>query len=296
MNKTRQAADRAWQGTRRNFLINGNMDFWQRGTSGFGATEYTCDRWGSGAGITDISRSTDAPDKSDYSCKITPTTASNFKIRQIVENGNLWLLNQEVTLSFWAKADSSKVIATDVNDSADETHNLTTSWQRFYHTVTPTGEAYDPHAYVDFSNSGATTTPFYVTQVQLELGSEATDFEYRSVAEELALCQRYFCKSYNADVDPATVTGVGTLGNMATNTGDTVVNAQFPVTMRTTPTMTWYNPITGSSSTPLRVSSGNHAVTNYQTGAKNYSCFNTTGGALTSNGTGRIHYVADAEI
>jgi len=31
-----------------------------------------------------------------------------------------------------------------------------------------------------------------VTQVQLEVGSTATDFEFRSVAEELALCQRYF--------------------------------------------------------------------------------------------------------
>ena len=33
-----------------------------------------------------------------------------------------------------------------------------------------------------------------VTQVQLEVGSTATDFEFRSVAEELALCQRYFQK------------------------------------------------------------------------------------------------------
>ena len=33
---------------------------------------------------------------------------------------------------------------------------------------------------------------FYLTGVQLELGSVATDFEHRSFAQELPLCQRYF--------------------------------------------------------------------------------------------------------
>jgi hypothetical protein len=40
--------------------------------------------------------------------------------------------------------------------------------------------------------AGAST--FDVTGVQLEVGSTATDFEHRSFAQELALCQRYFQK------------------------------------------------------------------------------------------------------
>ena len=39
------------------------------------------------------------------------------------------------------------------------------------------------------STNGAT---FYITGVQLEVGTQATSFEYRQYGQELALCQRYF--------------------------------------------------------------------------------------------------------
>ena len=41
------------------------------------------------------------------------------------------------------------------------------------------------------ANTGAT---WYITGVQLEVGSTATSFEYRQYGTELALCQRYFAK------------------------------------------------------------------------------------------------------
>ena len=39
---------------------------------------------------------------------------------------------------------------------------------------------------------GSTDNNWYITGVQMELGSQATPFEHRSFGEELALCQRYY--------------------------------------------------------------------------------------------------------
>jgi len=52
--------------------------------------------------------------------------------------------------------------------------------------------------------SGAT---FYITGVQLEVGSSATGFEYRQYGQELALCQRYF-QVINGAVYRAYLTGL----------------------------------------------------------------------------------------
>ena len=45
------------------------------------------------------------------------------------------------------------------------------------------------------ANVGSSTSNnWYITGVQLEVGSVATDFEHRSFAEELQLCSRYYQK------------------------------------------------------------------------------------------------------
>ena len=76
--------------------------------------------------------------------------------------------------------------------------------------------------------SGAT---FYITGVQLEVGSSATGFEYRQYGQELALCQRYYWKNL-AGAAVAALGGQGAFG------GATILLAQFiyPVPMRAAPT------------------------------------------------------------
>lgn len=80
------------------------------------------------------------------------------------------------------------------------------------------------------STNGAT---WNITGVQLEVGSTASSFEYRSYGQELALCQRYY-QQYNS-------TGDNT-GFIAPGYCDTSSRAfctfQFPVYMRTVPSLT----------------------------------------------------------
>ena len=78
---------------------------------------------------------------------------------------------------------------------------------------------------------------FEITGVQLEVGSVATDFEHRSFAQELALCQRYFYNHVDGTVDGSN--GANTVSSNATFYTNTNVFAsiQFPVQMRAKPTL-----------------------------------------------------------
>ena len=77
------------------------------------------------------------------------------------------------------------------------------------------------------------------TGVQLEVGRQATPFEYRSITEELALCQRYYYRHCHADSD---VIGTG----MSYYSGTAYATVHFPVTMRQTPTLESYSGSSGA--------------------------------------------------
>ena len=92
--------------------------------------------------------------------------------------------------------------------------------------------------------SGAT---FYITGVQLESGTVATPFERRQIQQEVALCQRYFAKTYPISTAIGTANTSGAMivpcfGSMAYAGG----NWWFPVTMRANPTITVYSAYTGT--------------------------------------------------
>jgi hypothetical protein len=85
-----------------------------------------------------------------------------------------------------------------------------------------------------FANSGAT---FYTTGWQLEVGSLATGFEFRSVGTELALCQRY-CLGFGG----GTSGGTSCLMGLAFSSNQSVSVLQFPVQMRGYPSLTVATP------------------------------------------------------
>jgi hypothetical protein len=81
--------------------------------------------------------------------------------------------------------------------------------------------------------AGTNGATFYITGVQLEVGTQATSFEYRQYQQELALCQRYFIRT-----NPTAATGSGGLGGCYFATTNAAVSYNFPVTMRAAPTVT----------------------------------------------------------
>ncbi len=220
---------------RKNLIINGGFDVWQRGVSqtsnGFGSD----DRWRNLIAQTtqSVSRQaftlgqTDVPNNPKYFSRTVVSSvagANSYCVKtQPIEDVTRFS-GKTVTLSFWAKADANKNIATEFyqnsgsgGSSADvpsigvTTHNLTTTWQKFTVTVTTpsvtgmtlgsgSNDCFIPHFWFDAGSGhnartnslGQQSGTFDIANVQLELGNRATEFEHRSYGEELALCQRYY--------------------------------------------------------------------------------------------------------
>jgi hypothetical protein len=80
------------------------------------------------------------------------------------------------------------------------------------------------------ATSGAT---FYITGVQLERGSTASSFEYRSYTTEQSLCYRY-CIAYGGSSTVEDLQGLGNCNNSTT----AMFVTPFPVRMRAIPSVT----------------------------------------------------------
>ena len=239
----------------RNFVINGAMQVWQRGTSFSNSNlQYNADLIAVDDNQGGGGQSTDAPDGFTYSLKVDPGSGLNAAIRHPIElpaagEGGVFRSGQKFTLSFYLKSDnageainifvasSTTKGGTTTNHVTDTSTGLTTttSWTRYTYTFTSNNvggsdTCYNLVPYVT-TPSGAV----YWTGLQLELGTEATPFEHRSFGDELARCQRY----------THVYAFSGTSGNAgfetyryysSTNGYSSTYN--FPVTMRSAPSAT----------------------------------------------------------
>jgi len=121
---------------------------------------------------------------------------------------------------------------------------------------------------------GTASAVWNITGVQLEVGSNATGFEYRQYGQELALCQRYFYSNVmygtgtSSNQYPFLGVGIVQGGN---STGNLEIGVIFPVRMRVNPTV----------SIPV-VSSG-------------YQAFNGSGSGIIIDGSGASLYQSGSQ-
>lgn len=147
----------------RNYIINGNFRWWQRGTSLSAGTgiRFICDRWITNSVGTTIAPSlqsfttgqTDVPDNPMYfyRCVIASVAgASNWALTgQYIENVRT-LQGKTVTWSFWAKADAARPVSVEFfqnfGQAGSPSANVTgigiskvvldSTWRKFTGTVT----------------------------------------------------------------------------------------------------------------------------------------------------------------
>jgi hypothetical protein len=270
----------------KNAIINGGMDIWQRGTTFTNGGQYTADRWFfdiSASTVTSTRESTIVPAGFQYSWKINKSAGSGTAtlMAQTIETANaIQFAGKTVTLSFYAAADSATTFTPVLTYSTSADNPRTGSWTN----ITPT---------VNGSTSVSTTTfvrivstfavpstakslfmyiepsigsgvNIYVTGFQLELGSVATVFSRAggTIAGELAACQRYFANIVPSTADYGTVIAMFQATSSTTAKG----GIQFPVTMRTSASLTFSSAgnftLANASYTPIGVSSITYGLGN----------------------------------
>jgi len=137
-----------------------------------------------------------------------------------------------------------------------------------------------------------TSNDFYITGVQMEVGSVATDFEVRPIGEELSLCQRYFEVTY--DTPPSTWSGDHYYDGVMQIYGSSnyIPGQRFSVKKRTSPTVTIYTK-TGTSG---QISYNGTSTASVSATIVNSHHINRLSIGGTSSTNAFLIYEADAEL
>jgi hypothetical protein len=275
--------------TFRNRLINGNFQYWQRGTTTSTTGTYLADRW-IATNISQQNRSTDSPDaRFPFSVEFGNTTATYPYVAQRlepIEAANL--VSSELTISFWAKNTSGNaaIYAEILYPQTTSVYTSTminvagtgflanpptvSSWSFYTYTWSSsqltTAFAQGLELRIVRDNSNPSTTR--VTGVQLESGGAATPFELLPLQQQLALCQRYYHQGGNGA--PGIFNGVTTAR----------YSVMLPVTMRTVP-------VTTAIAAPIII---NPTIAEQQTGSQ------STGFSITGFGASVSYSVAQIQL
>ena len=165
---------------------------------------------------------------------------------------------------------------------------LATSWESLVSANRAVGQT---------NLAAATNNYWQITGVQLEVGNKATPFEHRSYGEELALCQRYYEKSYDMGKNPSPTNDPNGSINVWPHTTTAYgihIYAPFSVRKRTTPTVTMYDTATGTAGYFMETGFGLRSGQVIFIGETGFTLRNSV--VLAGTGYINAHFIASAEL
>lgn len=237
---------------RKNLIINGSFLISQRGNytsaTSTSSNAYYLDRWYNNGGTSNtlvqhnLNQIVNGYNVSTMRYFTASGTNPELSMGQQIENIN-WnhLKGKEITLSAWVKTNNPRVGLRIFTGSQNygPRHSGSGSWEYLTWVFTIPTSATSLYPLID-SYTGVwnnlANDYIEITMVQVEEGKNATEFEHRSYAEELALCQRYYLQfGYGSNVNRLIWTGDVTTGNTY------YLPIQFPVEMRSEPAVAIQN-------------------------------------------------------
>tara|TARA_R100001591_G_scaffold85281_1_gene91650 strand:+ start:174 stop:1271 length:1098 start_codon:yes stop_codon:yes gene_type:complete len=227
----------------------------------------------------------------------------------IEDNDNTRIVGSTYTISSadtWEKkeitfvADTTGAFADDTGDSLaimwalvagtdNSSGAVPTAWEAKVNT--------DRGAGLNINLADSTDNEWYITGVQLEVGSTATPFEHRSPAEELRLCQRYFEVSGTGSDNPAGYNFKSMFVGVCHNTGY-IPGQQFSVEKRADATVVIFSR-NGTSGKVSSFNTGSDEGNNHAINAGGVTGFHAVqrdGGTYTTGQGYEYGYTAEAEL
>jgi hypothetical protein len=326
-------------GLYRKGVINGGMMVAQRGTSFTIATAtsaYTVDRMKSvnlGSGVSAVANQLGVTDLNGASKGFgivhsgIPTNQGKLSHVYTMEAPDAYALAGQqvtfqvqvkslasmnrVTLNARYKTTESAISNTSTLIGASSATAIGAGWTLVTLTVTlPSRATLTATGVIGIEIIGSKTTAeaindgFIITSLDWNIGSTALPFQPRSFAEELALCQRYYEKSYSYATAPATSTSAGmeskVLSSNTIATNQIYGKVNYKTIKRIVPTVTIYpfttpantGRVSDTNLTDLAANSG--AITT--PGDSGFGVVNTGGSITTSNTTVLFQWSSDAEL
>ena len=236
------AGDTAARAGRKNLIINGSAMVSQRGSytsaTSIQNASYFLDRFRFQNSVVTgtvqhTSISLNGVNKKAIKVAATSTGTGYLILQQTVEFESIQV-GENYTVSCWVRSNNANTrFRQNTFRATSEDGTAFTNdgnWEKVSWTFSSTGTTGSPTINIAMYNNANVSISngdyFEITELQLETGSVATDFEHRSYGEELALCLRYFYKPAPLDFSAQGTHWSGNNGYMTFN---------FPVPMRAKP-------------------------------------------------------------